>query len=197
MSVNLLEELKKRLDLPDIKKVDPNSQQVEVKTEKEKEFRLTQAIVPAAVAGVYDCARSEKGLAFLAGNDTPPDWLTLFFGNNADGVLKNLENYTGNSAESIRTHFNSVSAEAVKILREHAAGEDRQASIRNIAGMQRKLFLPYLPAELHIGALLEDETMDDRMNKMEGPVSGFMHRVENIFGRESRDEANKKRDAKM
>ena len=197
MSINLMEELKKRLNLPDLKKVDPNSQQVEVKTEKEKEFRLTQALVPAAVAGVYDCARSEKGLDFLAGTESSPDYLSHFFGNNAPELLKNLENYTGNSPDAVHTHFNSIAAETVAILRENASGNDKKASIRNISGMQRKLFLPYLPAELRIGSLLEDETMDDRMNKMDGPVSGFMHRVENVFGRESREEANRKRDSKM
>ena len=153
--------------------------------------------MPAAVAGIYDCARSEKGLNFLAGSESSPDYLSLFFGNNAPELLKNLENYTANSTDAIRTHFNSIAAETVKILREHASGNDKQASIRNIAGMQRKLFLPYLPAELRIGALLEDPTLDDRMNKMEGPVSGFMHRVENVFGHESREEANRKRDSNM
>ena len=192
-----MEELKKHLHLPDLKKVDPNSQQVEVKPDHEKEFRLTQAIVPAAVAGVYDCARSEQGLNFLAGTESSADYMVLFFGDNAPEVMRNLESYTGNSADAVRTHFNSISAETVRILRTEASENDRKASIRNITGMQRKLFLPYLPAELHIGSLLNDETMDDRMNKMGGPVSGFMHRVENIFGRESQEEANRNRDSKM
>ena len=197
MSINLMEELRKKLNLPELKKVDPNTQEVEIKSDKEKEYRLMQAIVPAAVAGVYDCARSEAGLKFLVADGSSPDWLHLFFGDNAAEVKRNIEKYTDNSPEAVQTHFNSVSAEAVKILREKTTGDDRAAAMRNTMGMQRKLFLPYLPAELRVGALLNDEAMDDRMNKMEGPVSGFMHRVENIFGRESREEANKKRDYKM
>jgi hypothetical protein len=197
MSLNLLEQLRKNLDVPELKKVDPNTQEVKTNTDKEKEYRLMQAILPAVVAGVYDCARSAPGLEFLAGNSTSPDYISLLFGVNAPEVQKNMEVYTGNSADSIRTHFNSVAAEAVKILRDTATGADRQVSIRNTMGTQRKLFLPYLPAELRVGSLLNDEAMDDRMNKMGGPVSGFMHRVENVFGRESREEANKKRDAKM
>ncbi|MEJ7610154.1 MAG: hypothetical protein WKF88_03135 [Ferruginibacter sp.] len=198
MSINLLEELRKQLNLPPLKKVDPNTQEVELKTDKEREYRLMQAIVPAAVAGVYDCARSEAGLKFLTGTSSTPDWLDLFFGNNAPQVKRNLENYTSNTPESVQTHFNSVSAEAVKIIRENAADIDRAASIRNIAGSQRDLFLPYLPAELRIGLLLEDATMDDRMNKMEGPVSTFMHKIETVFtGQESKESADKKRDAHM
>ena len=198
MSINLLEELRNHLNLPPLKKVDPNTQQVELKTDKEREFRLMQAIAPAAVAGLYDCARSEAGLKFLTGTSSTPDWLNLFFGKNAPEVKRNIENYTNNSPESVQTHFNSVSAELVKIIRENAGNKDRAASIRHIAGAQRDLFLPYLPAELRIGILLEDATMDDRMNKMEGPVSTFMHKMETVFtGQESKESADKKRDAHM
>ena len=124
--------------------------------------------------------------------------MNLFFGKNAPEVKRNIENYTTNTPESVQTHFNSVSAELVKIIRESAGNKDRASSIRNIAGAQRDLFLPYLPAELRIGILLEDATMDDRMNKMEGPVSTFMHKMETVFtGQESKESADKKRDAHM
>ena len=36
-------------------------------------------------------------------------------------------------------------------------------------------------AALHLGKLLDNPNMDDRTNKMEGPVSSFMHKIENIF----------------
>jgi hypothetical protein len=32
---------------------------------------------------------------------------------------------------------------------------------------------------MKMGDILNDEALDDRTNKMEGPVSGFMHRIEN------------------
>lgn len=198
MSVNLLEELRKSLNLPPVKKVDPNTQEVEVKTDQEKEHKLIQAIAPSAVAGIYDAARSEEGLDFLAGTSSSPDWLSLLFGNNSNEVKSRIAAYTNNSEDSVQTHFNSVAAEAVKILRANATGDDKRISVRDIAGSQRDLFLPYLPAELRIGTLLEDNTMDDRMNKMEGPVSSLMHKVETIFtGQESQEDANKKRDEKM
>jgi hypothetical protein len=30
-----------------------------------------------------------------------------------------------------------------------------------------------------MGDLLNDEALDDRTNKMEGPISNFMHKIEN------------------
>lgn len=198
MSINILEELLKKLNLPALKKVDPNTQEVEVKTDEEREHKLIQAIAPAAVAGIYDGSRSEEGLTFLSGSSSSPDWLSLLFGKNAHEVKQRIAQYTDNSPESVQTHFNSVAAEAVNILRSNATGEDKKISIRNLAGAQRDWFLPYLPAELRIGTLLEDNTMDDRMNKMEGPVSSLMHKVETIFaGQESQEAADKKRDDKM
>lgn len=46
---------------------------------------------------------------------------------------------------------------------------------------QRSNILKHLPVELHAGELLSDPAMDDKTNKMEGPMSGMMHTVEKIF----------------
>ncbi len=198
MAINILDELIKNLGLPPLKKVDPNTQTVVINTDKEKEHRLAQAIAPAAVAGLYDCVRSEEGLDFLTGNNSSPDWLQLFFANNAPEVKERLALYTDNSKEAVQTHFNAVAAEAVKILKNTATEQDRRSSIRDIMGTQRDFFLPYLPGELKIGILLEDTTLDDRTNKMEGPVSSLMNKIGTIVtGQESKEEADKKRDEKM
>ena len=198
MAINILEELRKNVGMEPLLKVDPNTQEVKVTSDKEKENKLMQAIVPAVVAGVYDCVRSEEGLDFLASNKSTPDWLELFFGKNAPEVKQRLVIYTDNSGDAVQTHFNSVASEAVKVLRNAATENERRSSIRAIVGTQRDFFLPYLPAELKIGLLLEDTTMDDRTNKMEGPVSSLMHKIETmITGQESKEEANRKRNEKM
>ncbi len=198
MAINILEELRKSLGLPELKKVDPNTQAVKINTDEEKEHSLMQAIAPAAVAGLYDCVRSEEGLDFLTGNKSTPDWLELFFGKNAPEVKERLALYSENSSDAVQTHFNAVALEAVKILRDAATEDKRRNSIRDIMGTQRDFFLPYLPAELKIGILLDDTTMDDRTNKMEGPVSTLMHKIETmITGQESETDADRKRDEKM
>ena len=46
---------------------------------------------------------------------------------------------------------------------------------------QRHNILVYLPAALYMGDVLNDEGLDDKTNKMEGPVSNLMHRIENSF----------------
>ena len=198
MAINILEEIIKNLGLPPLNKVDPNTQTLVIKADQVKEHRLMQGIAPAAVAGLYDCVRSEEGLNFLTGNKTSLDWLQLFFAKNAVEVKERLALYSDNSKDAVQTHLNAVAAEAVKILREAASEHERRSSIRDIMGTQRDFFLSYLPAELKIGMLLEDTTLDDRTNKMEGPVSSLMHKIEKIVtGQESQEDANRKRDEKM
>lgn len=198
MAINILDELIKSLGLPELKKIDPNTQAVKINTDKAHEHRLMQAIAPAVVAGMYDCVRSVEGLDFLTGNKSTPDWLQLFFGNNAPEVKDRLALYSDNSTDAVQTHFNAVASEAVKILRDAATENKRRNSIRDIMGTQRDFFLPYLPGELKVGLLLEDTTLDDRTNKMEGPVSSLMHKIETmITGQESETDADRKRDEKM
>jgi hypothetical protein len=54
---------------------------------------------------------------------------------------------------------------------------------------QRNNILPFLPAELQMGELLHDNTLDDRTNKMEGPVSSIMRAIGGGF---SNEDAEKK-----
>ena len=54
-------------------------------------------------------------------------------------------------------------------------------AIMNFFTNQRTNILKHLPPELHGGELLNDPAMDDRTNKMEGPMSGMMHGIEKIF----------------
>jgi hypothetical protein len=39
----------------------------------------------------------------------------------------------------------------------------------------------YLPAELNMGGLLDDDSLDDQANKMEGPISSLAHRIGAAF----------------
>ena len=51
--------------------------------------------------------------------------------------------------------------------------------IRLFMSSQRHNILVHLPAALQLGDFLHDNAMDDRTNKMEGPVSNVMHTIEN------------------
>ena len=48
--------------------------------------------------------------------------------------------------------------------------------------------LLYLPAELNMGELLNDTTLDDKTNKMEGPMSSLMQSIGAAFSSPVMDE---------
>ena len=54
-------------------------------------------------------------------------------------------------------------------------------SVSAFFSAQRSNILKHLPVELNMGEYLKDPSVDDRTNKMEGPMSDMMHTIEKIF----------------
>ena len=79
--------------------------------------------------------------------------------------------------------FRRAGNEAANIIRTNAAGVKTAAADDVISYMkdQRNNILHYLPAALQLGALLDDDTLDDHTHKMDGPISGLMHSIEKAF----------------
>jgi len=71
--------------------------------------------------------------------------------------------------------------EAIHALRESIVHHPTQEAVKRYMGDQRHSILVYLPASMQLGSLLDDDSLDDRTNKMEGPISSFMHSIENKF----------------
>ena len=55
----------------------------------------------------------------------------------------------------------------------------------------RHIILSHLPGAIEIGSILNDNTLDDRTNKMNGPVSGIMHSIEKTFASTDTDSSKK------
>ena len=78
-------------------------------------------------------------------------------------------------------HLNSIATEAVKVTRENMPAEATPKDVKIFFSNQLKNILPYLPSALHVGDLLDDTTLDDNTNKMEGPISSLMHAIGSAF----------------
>jgi len=74
-----------------------------------------------------------------------------------------------------------IADEAVKLVKENVTGDGTDTSVRKFLIDQKNNILLYLPAELQIGKAIHDDTIDDRTNKMEGPLSSNMHWLEKFF----------------
>jgi len=179
MATNIIEALQERLGYGPLQKIDPNTQ--EIKAAPNVAYsRLAQAVIPATLVGIYKHTRSNEAAEQLISGKNSTSWLPLLFDDAADVVVKKVADYADVSASEAGAAMEKTASEAIKIIAENPGKTDGQNVKQYVAG-QRNNILMYLPAELQIGSLLNDNTVDDRTNKMEGPVSDIMHSIEKIF----------------
>jgi hypothetical protein len=74
-----------------------------------------------------------------------------------------------------------IAWEALHIIRNNISGEKTASSVKTFLADQRHNILVHLPASLQIGEAMQDDTIDDRTHKMEGPISNHMHWLEKFF----------------
>jgi hypothetical protein len=74
-----------------------------------------------------------------------------------------------------------IAGEAIQVINKNIPAQTSDDAVRTFLIDQRNNILLYVPAELQIGKALHDNTIDDRTNKMEGPMSSHMHWLEKFF----------------
>ena len=177
-SIDIIEETRKYIGSKPLPKINPNTQEPE--SEKEPESDLGKAVIPAVLVGFYKHTRNEEGAAALINENDPAGTLEILFGDKKNNIISSVANYAGISADNAEHRMiNAVSA-IKEILAKEIKNEDGK-TISNFFTSQRSNILKHLPVELNMGELLEDPAVDDRTNKMEGPMSGLMHGIEKIF----------------
>ncbi|HEY1870077.1 MAG TPA: hypothetical protein VGG71_03410 [Chitinophagaceae bacterium] len=178
MATNIIETIQKSLGYQPLKKVDPNMQEIEGAKKTAAEDKLSQAAIPAVLAAMIKYSDGPEGIHLLS--DENKDWLGTVYGGKENEAVKKVAEYAGVSESDAERHMENISDEAVKIIRDEVKTPDAE-KLRSYMNSQRHNVLGHLPAAMKMGDILNEETFDDRTNKMEGPVSGFLHRIENII----------------
>lgn len=181
MTTNLVEIIQKNLQYPALHKIDPNLQDLKNKEAGETLDLLAQSAIPAVLAGLYILSRKNEGCIAIMAADRIEDSLRVIFKGREDKVVEKVARYAGVSANQADSHLENIADEAIRLVQESVPANKSPQHLRQLMDGQQHTILVYLPAELKMGHLLKDETLDDRTNKMEGPVSGFMHRIENLI----------------
>ncbi|MET0636843.1 MAG: hypothetical protein ABWZ25_12510 [Chitinophagaceae bacterium] len=184
MSNNIIETLQVNLGLPALQKVDPNIQEAKDVNHSTPAGKLAQAAIPTVVAGIYKLSRTEKGCAGINAANSPSSWLQVVFNDKTANVVEKVAHYSNVPREHAESQMEKMAEEAIRVigLRQSGTGTSVTA-IRDYMSQQRHNILVYLPAAMQIGDLLNDNSMDDRTNKMEGPISNLMHKIENALAR--------------
>jgi len=187
MSINLLQTVQENLGYPALQKIDANTQEVSVDAHTPNEERFSQAAIPTVLIALYKYSLGDEAAKSILFADLSTDWTTFIFGDNRKKVIKEISAYSGHTTGYTIPKLNSIAKEAIRVVREQViAGE--VMDVKNLLAGSRNDVLPYLPASMQIGSLLNDTTLDDRTNKMEGPVSSLMHAIGGSFSGSDSDE---------
>ncbi|HEY6977531.1 MAG TPA: hypothetical protein VH396_14635 [Chitinophagaceae bacterium] len=179
MPIDLLLSIPKNLGYPVLKKIDPNTQDIPSDKYETDEEKLNQAAITAVLIAMYKYTRSNQGAEeVLCGNESN-NWLNTILGDSSNEAIKKVADYAHTSDEQAAEKMEIVARQGIRIIRE--SKPVAVSDVKNILLAQKNIILTHLPAALDMGNLLNDETIDDRTNKMEGPVSSFMKTLGSVF----------------
>ena len=181
MSTNIIEQIQVNLKYPPLHKVDPNIQETKAEYENTNAEKLAQAAIPAVVAALYKFSKTDEGAEALLKTQNSEDWLNILYNGKENEAVEKIARYAAISKDEAEVHMEDIAEESIRLLRESTGDLPTAEKIKSYMNTQRHNVLVYLPAALAIGDLLNDEAMDDRTNKMEGPISNLMHKIEEKF----------------
>lgn len=181
MAENIVEQIQTNLGLAPLHKIDPNTQEVKHKDEVPEAKTLDQAAIPAVLLGLYRYGGTEQGADEILHGHRSADWLSIFYDEKKDETVQKVAAYAHTTDEEATRKMETIAGEAVKIVKQQLAAGSGLTQVKDYVTQQRKNILVYLPAELQLGYLMNDNTLDDRTNKMEGPMSNSMHFIERLF----------------
>jgi hypothetical protein len=177
MAIDIIQQIKNHLGNTPVPKIDPNTQEP-IKQEASNP-EAESAAIPVVLVGFYKSTRNAEDAGELI-NESNNDTLQTLFKEHTDQVIQTVSEYSKTDTGKARDAMERTVVAIKKVLHDDVKNLNG-TTLMNFFTDQRTNILKHLPVELHAGELLNDPAMDDRTNKMEGPMSGLMHTIEKIF----------------
>jgi hypothetical protein len=195
MAINIVEAIQARLGDCAISKIDVNATHQSDTQKPAKTNHAQQGATAAVLVALYRFGKTDEGAANLAHN-TSGNWLQTIFMNKDEVAIDKVASYADISIDEARDMMRVVADESVAEIHRSVGKDATPEKVKAYLASQRHNILAYLPAELEMGKLLNDPVLDDRTNKMEGPVSSFLHWIENLMapGDRTNEEAFRRKD---
>jgi hypothetical protein len=178
MAINIVDIIQKHTPFPELKKIDPNVQDLTGKESHTSTALLGQAAIPAVLTAIYRLSRNDAGSSELLLANEKDDMLAFLFQNREEEVVEKVAAYAMVDQTRAHQELENIADQSVNVIKEFLGREATPQKLKTFMNDQRHQILSYLPAQMQLGDLLHDEQLDDRTNKMEGPVSNFMHKIE-------------------
>ncbi len=180
MSNSIIRHLQQYLGA-NIEKIDPNTQEIDPANRHHRYDLLAQAAIPAVLTAFYKYSRSQAGAAEIAADEGKRAPLDYLLAKNKTPVVTNVASYAGVSENYASKVMDAIADEAVKFLRNTLGSAMNAENLQHYFASQRQSILTHLPADLRMGEILGDDTLDDRTNKMRGPASGIAQAISGIL----------------
>ncbi len=161
-----------------LSRIDPTTEKVD-KAFQQRHERLAQAAVPAVLAVFYKFSRSAEGADYLA-TDTSVS-LARLMNNKEELLAARIAEYAGVDTSTASDLIYELTSETSRYYQQQLQPAGDAEKLQVFFGSQREAILNKLPPDLQLGELMNDNTLDDKTNKMTGPASGLAHSIENIF----------------
>ncbi len=181
MSVNLIKTIQENLGFSPLKKIDPGTQQSVTDKDEEVISKFSQAAIPAVLTALYKYVQTDEGAAEILSIKSSDNWVAKIFDDNRKEAVETISAYAQQSNEDPVAKMNAIANEAVKVTKENLAADAGIKEVKDFFSGQVNDILLYLPAELKMGKLLHDNTLDDNTNKMEGPISSLIKNIGAAF----------------
>jgi hypothetical protein len=179
--MNIAETIQKNLGFGIIHKVDPNSQEVADKEGSHGNTALAQAAIPSILIGLFNRLEKEPDVSWLSGNQPTGSLLEKIFGKTCREIVEHVSVYSRIPDKNVKQEMEHIASESIRVIRDHISDLTNEDKITAFVAHHKQIVLLYLPASLQLGILLGNNNLDDRTNKMEGPVSSLMHHMEKKF----------------
>ncbi len=181
MAINLLEKVQENLNYPPLKKIDPNiHNQTDTSTEI-GETKFSQAAIPAVLVSLYKYSATDEGATEILRRDYSTNWVSKIFDDTKQEVIEKIAAYANRPRIESFEKMDDIADEAIKVANENLPSGATIKDVKTFFSNQVNNILPYLEPELHMGETLNDTTIDDNTNKMEGPLSSLMHSIGSAF----------------
>jgi hypothetical protein len=177
--MNIIETVQKNLGFMTLKKIDPNTQEITGQEVDMGNSALAQAGIPSILLGIYNSLEQNPDLNILDTNEGKK--LERIFGKDAEIVVKKITGYAKIQDEHSSQELEHIASESMRVVKERIGEGANESSIRNFIGRNKPDTLLYLPPSLDLGTILQNNNLDDRTGKMEGPISSLTHRLEKLF----------------
>ncbi|RYY47329.1 MAG: hypothetical protein EOO06_12685 [Chitinophagaceae bacterium] len=193
MANNIVTSVMEKFEIESFIKINPNTQKEErpgaAAGANAQQFE--QALVTAVLAGLYKFGSTDDGARQImsATEADAPQLLHEFFIDHKAAVTNGLATYGSVAPIQVNQLMEKIAIVSVNAVRDAVGADAKPAAVRSYIAGQRHNILVYLPPDLQFGKLVGDDILDDRTNKMEGPVSSLMHFIENLFAEKDTDKA--------